>query len=657
MASRKLIVEVVGDASSLERTFKKAQASTTAFGNATTSTKRQLGALAGGYVGVTGAALAFGGAVKASFSELFEAQKVAAQTEAVLRSTGFAAGVTAEDVDKLAQSLLKVSGVDDEVIKRGENLLLTFRNIRNEVGAGNDIFNQATKAALDMSVAMGEDMQSAVLRLGKALNDPVRGMTALRRVGVQFTAAQEAQIKASVRAGDTLAAQKVILEELRAEFGGSAEAAGKTLPGQLNKLRESARNLGATVANIATPALVGLTESANDLLTAVQNLNDPRVGIPSLGEFFKGLGSRLPAGSESIPTIGPFLGALRAAFHKGGQESGDSFTEGFADAVANSPRAEAAAARAAAFMAKAARDAVKKVVQPGTGTPFLDFQQATRESTKGLLDDLEIIRRRIEVLRGRLDRAGTLKAKTELQVAINQERAAEAAILKTLRDQELSRRAAAKAAAREAAERRREARERAAQLRENAQFRLLGLGPEGSALVPGVKQLRKQLGRLGDAVKGTFLDTGKTRSLLQNIRRLLAGSLGQVSDDVRRTIKEILDDIDRQLKEHESQRTKFRHQSTAQLLEGLGLTREQRIALETRLARQGPGGTTATGTNQTAFGRPVKGGPQTVNIETVHVHGVENPKDLVRKVQKEAGRRGGQRRGPTAGNSLGFNAA
>jgi hypothetical protein len=79
------------------------------------------------------------------------------------------------------------SGVDDEAIKSSENLLLTFTNIRNETGKNNDIFNQATKATLDMSTALGNDLKGSSILVGKALNDPIKGMTALRRVGVSFT--------------------------------------------------------------------------------------------------------------------------------------------------------------------------------------------------------------------------------------------------------------------------------------------------------------------------------------------------------------------------------------------------------------------------------------------------------------------------------------
>src|SRR5436190_1026858 len=95
---------------------------------------------------------------KGAFNEAQEAAKVGKATEAVLKSTGNAAKVTAQQVSDLAGRLSELSGVDDEVIQSGENVLATFTSIRNEVGKGNDIFDQATASALDMSAALGQDL-------------------------------------------------------------------------------------------------------------------------------------------------------------------------------------------------------------------------------------------------------------------------------------------------------------------------------------------------------------------------------------------------------------------------------------------------------------------------------------------------------------------
>jgi hypothetical protein len=145
--------------------------------------------------------------------------QVAAQTDAVLKSTAGVAGVTAEQVEALAASIQKMSLFEDDAIQSGENLLLTFTNI------GSDIFPRATQAMVDMSQALGQDLSSSAIQLGKALNDPINGVTALQRVGVSFTEQQREQIKAMTEAGDVAGAQALILAELERQFAGSAKSA------------------------------------------------------------------------------------------------------------------------------------------------------------------------------------------------------------------------------------------------------------------------------------------------------------------------------------------------------------------------------------------------------------------------------------------------
>ena len=120
-----------------------------------------------------------------------------------------------------------------------------------------------------MSVALGQDTTTSAMQLGKALNDPIKGMTALRRVGVTFTEAQEKQIKKLQESGDTMGAQKIILRELRDEFGGSAKAAGETFGGQINILRERFNNWAGDMVGKAIPMLKRLFEWFNDKIVPV----------------------------------------------------------------------------------------------------------------------------------------------------------------------------------------------------------------------------------------------------------------------------------------------------------------------------------------------------------------------------------------------------
>ena len=84
------------------------------------------------------------------------------------------AGVTAGHLAGLAGDLSRLAAVDDEVIQQGGNLLLTFRNVRAEGG----IFDAALASALDMSAAMGTQLQPNVMAVGRALNDPIAGSPA-----------------------------------------------------------------------------------------------------------------------------------------------------------------------------------------------------------------------------------------------------------------------------------------------------------------------------------------------------------------------------------------------------------------------------------------------------------------------------------------------
>jgi uncharacterized protein YdbL (DUF1318 family) len=107
---------------------------------------------------VAGAAFAGAAAVIAkSAQDLARIEKINAQTEAVLKSMGNSAGVTAQHIQDLAGNLERLTASEAETIQEGANLLLTFRNIQNQVGANNDIFDQAVAMSVDLARAMGTE--------------------------------------------------------------------------------------------------------------------------------------------------------------------------------------------------------------------------------------------------------------------------------------------------------------------------------------------------------------------------------------------------------------------------------------------------------------------------------------------------------------------
>jgi hypothetical protein len=216
-------------------------------------------AIAGVGLGVVAAALG------KSVQNAAEAQRIMSQTEAVLRSTGTTANGTAADIANLSETLSRQTAVDDELIQSGANLLLTFKNIQNQSGLNNDIFNQTVQATLDVSRAMGTDASTEAIRLGKALNDPVKGLSALSRVGIQFTAQQKEQIKALTESGDLMGAQKIILAELQSQFGGSAAAYAQTFAGQIELLGIELENFSEEIGVIVMPALRSLMDGLREM--------------------------------------------------------------------------------------------------------------------------------------------------------------------------------------------------------------------------------------------------------------------------------------------------------------------------------------------------------------------------------------------------------
>lgn len=203
---------------------------------------------------ITATLVGLGYSVKHLTDAASESEGVLAQLRAGLESTGGASGQTISSLEDLASSLSRLSGQDDELIASAESILLTFTKVSGEV------FPAATAAALDMSVRMKQDLNSSILLVGKALNDPIKGVTALTKSGIQFTSSQKEQIKTLVESGRLFEAQGIILKELQTQFGGSAAAARDTLGGALSAVRVETGNLIEVLAGSLSPVIRELAE-------------------------------------------------------------------------------------------------------------------------------------------------------------------------------------------------------------------------------------------------------------------------------------------------------------------------------------------------------------------------------------------------------------
>lgn len=261
-----------------------------------------------------------------------ESARISRITANAIRATGGAAKISAGQVGDLATAISNKTGVDDEAIQSGANLLLTFKKVRNEVGQGNRVFDRATQAATDLAAAGFGDLNGASKQLGKALNDPLKGISALAKAGVTFTKQQKDQIKTLVESGRTLEAQKVILGEVEAQVGGAAAAAADPLA----RLKVIAGNLAEEVGGFLLPTVDKFADLVADkVIPGAKDLagafRDGFTGDTSAGGF---LGFVATAGEKAgglvtfvrttvIPGVkglfdlfarGDFTGDLRRAF-------------------------------------------------------------------------------------------------------------------------------------------------------------------------------------------------------------------------------------------------------------------------------------------------------------------------------------------------------
>jgi hypothetical protein len=162
-------------------------------------------------------------------TQMVKGAELAKQADDRLTAVSRSMGLFGAQSDVVAQRLIKLAdaqeyelGVTAETIKLTQAKLLTFKELAVTADVVGGAFDRATTAAVDLAAAgFGEASQNAT-QLGKALNDPIKGITALARSGVTFTAQEKEKIKALVESGKMYEAQDTLLKAIETQVGGTA---------------------------------------------------------------------------------------------------------------------------------------------------------------------------------------------------------------------------------------------------------------------------------------------------------------------------------------------------------------------------------------------------------------------------------------------------
>lgn len=231
-----------------------------------------------------------------------EAEKAFGALEHAVKNNAGAAQLTTPQLAAMASQLQGLTTFSDEAIMEMQALLLSFHQI------GGQEFKRAQTAVLDLATAMGQDLQTSAKMVGRALADPVKGMTALSRAGVVLDKDQAALIKRLAETGHLAQAQGLLLDELEKKFGGAAAAARNTFAGALEGVKNAFNDLLEAKGGVP-----GATAALNEF---TKQLQDPQTiaGINGItGAMIAGLSATIPLLSKVAEGWGNIGSAIMAA--------------------------------------------------------------------------------------------------------------------------------------------------------------------------------------------------------------------------------------------------------------------------------------------------------------------------------------------------------
>lgn len=215
---------------------------------------------AGAFGLIAAGAVGFGAVLAVGAKNLDEYDVNLRRVSATIKATGEGVGFTAIELQKQAEVLAIATLTSVEEVQKAQAKLITFNRV-----LGSE-FQRTVAAAQDLAEAGFGTIESNVITLGKALQDPATGMASLTRVGITLSEQQKELAKDALAVGDVFAAQEVILKAVEGQVKGVAEAvADGTLAGIADSAgiawdrftRNLAENRGALEAWKATVSAAG----------------------------------------------------------------------------------------------------------------------------------------------------------------------------------------------------------------------------------------------------------------------------------------------------------------------------------------------------------------------------------------------------------------
>lgn len=236
-----MVMKLSADGSSFTRGLEKAQRDAKAFENSMRSMQANLSRLSNMAMGALGIG-SVGQVLRESLAAYRESEQAEKKLAAVLHATGNAAGWSVAQLKDYAEELENVTNYEDDATIAAMALMAKFQNISGQT------FKDAIRLSQDMASVMGTDLESAVMKVGKALNDPINGLGALGKQGDKVYEQQQKQIEAFLRMNEAAKAQGVVLNVLKGSYENAAQAMADPLTQAGNQWGKLSEQIGESVS-------------------------------------------------------------------------------------------------------------------------------------------------------------------------------------------------------------------------------------------------------------------------------------------------------------------------------------------------------------------------------------------------------------------------
>lgn len=299
-----IVINISGDPKGFEKAVEQVQGLFKGLGKTVDKESKESSAAFASFIGNFASATALNaisavrdgitavfGKIKDGISDAAEADAAVRKFNLALANTGKFSTEASEGFQEFADTFEKASGIAEESVLSVAAKIQSFGKL-----SGPEL-ERATRAAADLSAAVGVDFETAGSLFAKASQGNVE---ALKKLGVQVE--------------DTGNAQRdfaTALSQVEKQFGGSAQSAVQNFAGQVGLLEnaydDTFKAFGKSITD--TPALTGLAKGFTGLFTDIKQLIEDnqdviqsfvKGGVGLLIDGFEFLGKSVAFGFEAF---------------------------------------------------------------------------------------------------------------------------------------------------------------------------------------------------------------------------------------------------------------------------------------------------------------------------------------------------------------------